>query len=140
MSASAIAPEMLVLAARSAHLSDSQRAAFAVEFESLLSASALQRSHAQLRRSPGQPIPPAKIGRSRDIAGRMFAVSGGYVGQAKRLKRISAQLFARVLCGELTLPAARRIAAAERAAVPMHQRPGLAAEHFRRFFLTGVTA
>lgn len=59
----------------------------------------------------GSPAHPEPAGRVRDLAAQVMQVSAGYVHEAKNLRRDDPAAFNRVRTGELSLPAARRMAA-----------------------------
>ncbi|MBX5462983.1 MAG: hypothetical protein IRZ28_18080 [Steroidobacteraceae bacterium] len=95
------------------HLTESQKAALALELLPHLEARARERQsqavanrHAEERGVVQEKIP--ELGQARDHAARMVGTNPRYVSDAKKLAQESPELFAKVKTGDLSIPAAKR--------------------------------
>lgn len=94
------------------HLTESQKAALAVELEEWFTVEAKERQKAGLMRGSEKPVvatwPEREHARARDQAAAVVGVGGRTVSRAKAVKHAAPELFAKVQSGELTATAALR--------------------------------
>lgn len=95
------------------HLTASQRAAVAVDVLPMLEDEARERrTKTQFGGGGTIATTDSESGKARDRAARIVGVGGRYVQDAKSLAAAAPELFAQVRSGEMTIPQARRQAAA----------------------------
>ena len=88
---------------RRRHLTASQQACVAEEALPHYEAEAHEREYAGKT-----PVSYLTQGRSADLAAKDFGISGGYIREARKLKREAPEVHARVRAGEISIPEAKR--------------------------------
>jgi ParB-like chromosome segregation protein Spo0J len=96
------------------HLTASQKAAVAAEVEPLLAVEAAERRRRHGNTAPGRRAKtvvaksPPVSGKARDLAAKLLGTNGRYVQDAKKVRELDPELFARVKAGEVRVDRARR--------------------------------
>lgn len=90
------------------HLTTSQKACLAVAILPKIEEQTMKRFKEKISLSRKEGIKTGKSEPSRDIAGKLFAVSNKYVSLAKKIKETNEALFQQVVAGEITLSKAQK--------------------------------